>query len=83
MLAIRVEAIQPLAEFNVRIEDYFARLTSVPLAQGHERVFFPGEMENRAAEENTRLGGVLLPADTIADLRRVAAEAGLAHAWPF
>jgi len=49
----------------------------VPLAPGHEAIFYPGEIEARADERNRR-DGLALPADTLADLARVAAMAGLA-----
>ena len=83
MLAIDVNAIQPIEQFNQRMEDYIGRLKGVPLAKGHERVFFPGEMEDRNAANNIRLGGIHLPEDTLADLRRIATEAGLEAALPF
>jgi LDH2 family malate/lactate/ureidoglycolate dehydrogenase len=83
MLAVNVAAIQPLAEFNARMEQYIERLKAVPLAAGHRQIFYPGEMEDLADRENRAAGGVLLPEDTLADLARVAREAGLESRLPF
>lgn len=83
MVAIDVNAIQALDQFNERMEDYIRRLKNVPLAQGHEQIFFPGEMENVAALRNEKAGGILLPEDTITDLLRIAAECGVTENIPF
>lgn len=73
MLAIDVAAIQPLAEFNARMERYIAELKSVPLAQGFDEVVYPGEIEARNDARN-RVAGLHLPEDTLADLRKLGAE---------
>jgi LDH2 family malate/lactate/ureidoglycolate dehydrogenase len=71
IIAMNIEAFQPLAEFNSRMEEYIAQLKSVPLAQGVEEVFYPGEIEARN-DARYRREGLLLPADTIADLAKIA-----------
>lgn len=81
MLAINVEAMQPLAAFNARMEQFIAEIKSVPLAQGFDEVFYPGEMEARNNTRN-RSHGIQYPDDTIADLRRIAAETGLQALLP-
>ncbi len=81
MIAIDIEALQPLAQFHARMEAFIAELKSVPLAQGFAEVFYPGEMEARNNLRNRR-EGVQLPADTIADLRRIATETGLQSKLP-
>ena len=53
-----------------------AELKAVPLAQGHEEIFYPGEIEARN-EARHRSEGLVLPPDTIRDLEKVAAECGL------
>lgn len=82
MIALNVRAFQPLAEFNTRMETYIESLKDVPVAAGHDQVFYPGEMEMRADREN-RAQGLLLPEDTLADLARVADEAKVPHAFAF
>lgn len=76
MLAINIEAMLPLAQFNARMEQYISEIKAVPLAQGFEEVFYPGEMEARNNERN-RKQGLEFPDDTVADLRRIAGETGL------
>ena len=48
-------------------------LKSVPLAQGHDEVFYPGEIEARNDVKN-RQRGLILPEDTISDLAAAATE---------
>jgi LDH2 family malate/lactate/ureidoglycolate dehydrogenase len=75
--AFNVEAFQPRALFDARMEAYIGKLRSVPVAPGHEGVFYPGELEARNDEKHRR-EGLSLPHDTLADLARVAKEAGMA-----
>ena len=82
MIAINIEAFQPLAQFNARMEQYIAELKSVPLAKGHDEVFYPGEIEANNNIANRR-DGLLLPEDTLADLARIAKETGLTAQLPF
>jgi LDH2 family malate/lactate/ureidoglycolate dehydrogenase len=74
--AFDVTRFQPREQFDARMEEYIAKLKSVPLAPGHEGIFYPGELEARSDERNRR-DGLLLPEDTLADLARVATRAGL------
>lgn len=83
MLAVHVDALQPRAEFEARMEEYVERLKRVPVAEGHEQVMYPGEMENLAEQRNLALGGIALPDDTRTDLLRVAREAGQTALLPF
>lgn len=81
VIAMNIEAFQPLAEFNARMERFVEELKSVPLAPGTEEVFYPGEIEARN-DERYRREGLLLPQETLADLARVAKSSGLAKpAW--
>ena len=49
----------------------------VPLAQGFDEVFYPGEVEDRAEAANLAAGGVVLAAESLTDLRRLGAETGV------
>ena len=80
LTAFHIEAFQPLAEFNARMEAFVAELKSVPLAKGTDEIFYPGEMEARA-DRRQRAEGIELPDDTVADLGRIAAGAGLSGAY--
>jgi LDH2 family malate/lactate/ureidoglycolate dehydrogenase len=76
MIALNIEAFQPLAQFNARMKEWIAEVKSVPLAQGVDEVFYPGEMEANNAIRNRR-DGLLLPDDTLTDLKRIARETRL------
>ena len=67
MIALDIAAFQPLAEFHARMEKMIAELKAAPLAQGHDEIFYPGEIEARNEAKNRR-DGLLLPDDTLADL---------------
>ena len=82
MIALDIARMQPLAEFEARMDRYIAELKSVPLAQGFEEIFYPGEMEARNEQRN-RTEGLVLPEDTLADLRKLASEYELTSRLPF
>ena len=82
LIAINIAVLQPIAEFHARMERWIAELKSVPLAQGFDEVFYPGEMEARN-DVRHRQEGLALAADTLADLTRIADETGLRSALPF
>ena len=81
MVAMNITAFQPLAEFNERMEQFIAEIKSVPLAKGHDEVFYPGEIE-AGNDARNRKEGILFPDDTLADLRRIAKETGLEAKLP-
>ena len=64
-----------LAEFNRRMERLITEVKSVPLAEGFDEVFYPGELEDRASAR-TEGEGIDLPAGTLADLERLAGQVG-------
>jgi LDH2 family malate/lactate/ureidoglycolate dehydrogenase len=82
MIALNIEAMQPLAEFNARMDSLITQIKSVPLAQGFEEVFYPGEIEARNDARN-RQEGLSLPDDTLHDLREVADGYDLQTLLPF
>jgi len=81
MVAIDIARLQPLAEFETRMEAFIQEIKSVPLAQGFDEIFYPGEMEARN-DVRHRAQGLALPEDTLADLRRIARETGLEAKLP-
>lgn len=81
-IALNIEALQPLEQFNARMEQYIAEVKSVPRAQGFDEVFYPGEIEARNDQRN-RAEGIDFPDDTLADLSRIANEIGLSEQLPF
>jgi LDH2 family malate/lactate/ureidoglycolate dehydrogenase len=76
MIAVDIAAMQPLEEFNARMDALIAQIKSVPLAQGFSEVFYPGEIEARNDARNRR-DGLSLPEDTLQDLRAMAKGFGL------
>jgi len=82
LIALDIEAFQPLSTFNERMEQLIEQVKAVPLAKGFEEVLYPGELEARNEVRN-REQGLQLPQDTLADLRREAAATGLAAEVPF
>ena len=81
MVAMNIAAVQPLAQFHARMDEFLSEIKSVPLAKGVDEVFYPGEMEANNDVRNRR-DGLQLPEDTIADLRRIAKETGLEAKLP-
>ncbi len=82
MIAIDIAKFQPLAEFNTRMEKFADEIKSVPTARGFDEVFYPGEIEFNNDRKNRR-DGIQFPDDTLADLARIADEAGLKARLPF
>jgi LDH2 family malate/lactate/ureidoglycolate dehydrogenase len=76
VLALDVEAFLPLEEFNRRMERLIEEVKSVPLAEGFDEVFYPGEVEDRSHARTGR-EGIDLPAGTLADLERLAEQVGV------
>lgn len=82
MIALHIEAIQPLAEFNARMEQLIEQYKAVPLAKGFDQIVYPGELEWRNDAKN-RKEGLVLPGDTLMDLKKLASETGLEDRLPF
>lgn len=76
-LALDPAAFGDPAGFEARVRQLVDEVKSVPLAQGFDEVFYPGEVEDRAEAANLAAGGVVLAEHSLADLRSVAAETGL------
>ncbi|CAN5352233.1 Ldh family oxidoreductase [soil metagenome] len=77
MIVLDIAAFLPPAEFGTRMETLIGELKSVPLAEGHQEILYPGELEARNEAINRR-DGLLLPDDTLADLAKAAREMGVA-----
>ena len=82
MIALDISAFQPLDDFVARMEELIQETKAVPLADGFEEIFYPGELEARNEQEN-RKRGLCLPDDTLANLRVVAQSHGLQSLLPF
>ncbi|MGY2050251.1 Ldh family oxidoreductase [Methylobacterium sp. JK268] len=80
-LAIDIARIQPLPEFEARMERFIAEMKAVPTAEGADAVYYPGEIE-ALNDARHRRDGLDLPADTRADLRRLAEDLGIDPGLP-
>jgi LDH2 family malate/lactate/ureidoglycolate dehydrogenase len=76
VLALRIDAVIDPAEFDRRIDDLIDLTKAVPLAPQAQEIFYPGEIEDRAAAAG-RSDGVLLPVKTVTDLRELAVSCGV------
>src|SRR5215218_5100803 len=77
-LAIDPSALGHPADYEARVQRLIDEVKGVPPAQGFDEVFYPGEVEDRAEAANLGAGGVVLAEQSLADLRRLAAETGVA-----
>lgn len=75
-MALRIDAFEPHGEFEARMERLVHELKSAPLAPGFDEILYPGEMEARNDARHRR-EGLALPEATLADLERIARDAGL------
>ncbi len=74
--AIDIGLFGDAAAYRRRIDDLAGAIKSLPRADGADRIFLPGEMELRMAEERRR-DGIPLPAKTWNALRETALEVGI------
>ena len=76
-LALDPDAFGDRAGYEARVRQLIEEVKTVPLAQGFDEVFYPGEVEDRAEAANLAAGGVLLAEQSLADLRTLGAETGV------
>jgi LDH2 family malate/lactate/ureidoglycolate dehydrogenase len=81
-LALDPAAFGDTAGYAARVEQLIAEVKGVPLAQGFDEVFYPGEVEDRAEAATLAAGGVLLADQSLSDLHRLAAETGVPFPAP-
>ena len=65
------------AGYEARVQQMIAEVKDVPLAQGFDEVFYPGEVEDRAEAANLAAGGVVLAEQSLSDLHDLAAATGV------
>ena len=63
--------------YEDRVRQLIGEVKDVPLAQGFDEVFYPGEVEDRAEQANLAAGGVVLPDQTRTDLETLGNELGV------
>jgi LDH2 family malate/lactate/ureidoglycolate dehydrogenase len=76
-LALDPAAFGDEAGYAARVGRLIDEVKAVPLAQGFDEVFHPGEVEDRTEAAALAAGGVRLAARSLADLRTLGAETGV------
>jgi LDH2 family malate/lactate/ureidoglycolate dehydrogenase len=76
-LALDPDAFGDRAGYEERVRQLIDEVKDVPLAQGFDEVFYPGEVEDRAAEANLAAGGVVLAEQSLGDLCTLGVETGV------
>jgi LDH2 family malate/lactate/ureidoglycolate dehydrogenase len=74
--ALDVSAFADPAVFRAGMDELMDKLRSSRLAEGHDEIVMPGELEARAEKSNSR-DGITVPPDLLKDLIATAAEYGL------
>jgi LDH2 family malate/lactate/ureidoglycolate dehydrogenase len=82
LFVVNIAAFMPREQFDIRMQDFVARLKNGRKAQGVAEIFYPGEPEAHSDRTN-RSEGLLLPEDTLSDLTAIAQEQRLSHMLPF
>jgi LDH2 family malate/lactate/ureidoglycolate dehydrogenase len=77
-LALEPAAFGDPAGYAARVEQLIAEVKAVPLAQGFDEVFYPGEVEDRAEAATLAAGGIQLAEQSLADLLALGTETGVA-----
>lgn len=77
LVALQVEAFEPLEAFSRRVDETIRRIRALPRSAGTSQVLLPGELEHRRAGEYQVLG-IPLPSDAVAEIGRTASLLGLA-----
>lgn len=74
LLLIDVAAMGSVVEFEGRVNQLVDEVRSVPLAEGFERVFYPGELEDLSEQAALKLGAIKVYESTQKTLQQLANE---------
>lgn len=77
---MRADLFEPLEEFKRRIDQMIREIRQIPLAEGFEKIYMPGELEHEKAEER-RMNGIPLNGSVLQELDAVGKRYGID--WPF
>ena len=76
-LALDPAAFGDAAGYEQRVRQLVDEVRSVPLAEGFDEVFLPGEVEDRAEAAALAAGGIELAEGSLAELRALAGTTGV------
>ncbi len=76
LMALDIARFGPLDAFEARIEKMIADIKAVPLAEGFEEIFYPGEIEARNEARHLR-DGLDLPEKSLRDLAAAGEALGV------
>ena len=74
--ALRVDHFGPVEEFKATMDQCLQLIRSSEKAEGHDRIYTPGEMEHQLEEERTE-NGIPLYREVVDTLRKMAEELGI------
>lgn len=81
LIALSVEAFGSRVAFAERVDTLIRRVRALPPAEGHHRVYLPGEIEHERMVEYRDLG-IPLPPEVRAAVERLAGDLGLSVPRP-
>ncbi|MCM3093260.1 MULTISPECIES: Ldh family oxidoreductase [unclassified Cytobacillus] len=70
-LVMRADLFQPLEIFKKRMDQMIGEIRTLPLMEGAEKIFLPGEIEMKKSEDRTK-NGIPISKEVISELLRVA-----------
>ena len=80
-MAIRIDAVRPLADFKAMMDEMIRHLRESPKAVGQERIYIHGEPEVEA-ERIRRRDGIVLPPKVAQALRSMGERLGVTGILP-
>ncbi len=72
-LVIRADLFQPLQEFKKSVDEMIVAIKNIPLAEGVDCIYLPGEIENKILEERKE-NGIPVSEGIMKDLMELAAQ---------
>jgi len=72
----RIDAFRPAEEFKAHMDTWIRRFRDAKPAEGHERVYIPGDPEREMAEKR-KVDGIHLMDSVIEDLKELAKKLGI------
>lgn len=80
VMALRISAFEEVATFKTRVDRVIDEMHASRVAPGFDRIYAPGEVEERTREAHRRMG-IPLNAVTLADIAQTSAQLGIDASW--